>query len=98
MPNCDAGKGKKPMGSYPSGHSILGFSVGWMLAQLQPEKAQAILARASDYALSREICGVHFRSDTAASQVLGTYIASAIFADPRIAPRIAAAKAELSKY
>ena len=96
LPNCDAGKGKSPVGSYPSGHSGLGFSVGWALAQLLPDKASAILARAQDYALSREICGVHFPSDTEASHVLGTLVASRLFADPRLAGRIAAARAELA--
>jgi acid phosphatase (class A) len=95
LPNCDAGKGKKALGSYPSGHSGLGYSVGWALAQLMPDKAPAILARAQDYALSREICGVHFPSDTEASHVIGTLVAVRLFADPRLAPRIAAARAEL---
>lgn len=97
MPNCDAGKGKKPTRSYPSGHSVLGYSVGWTLAQLLPAKAPAILARAQDYALSREICGVHFSSDTEASHVVATYAAGLILADPRMAPRIAAARAELAQ-
>jgi acid phosphatase (class A) len=96
LPNCDAGKGKKPTRGYPSGHATLGYSVGWALAQLMPGKAAAILSRAHDYALSREICGVHFHSDTEASHVIGTLVASRLFADPRLASRIAAARAELA--
>ena len=95
LPNCDAGKGKAARGSYPSGHSGLGYAVGWTLAELVPAKAQAFLARAADYALSREICGVHFPSDIEASHVVGTLIAARLLADPRLAPRIAAARAEL---
>lgn len=98
LPNCDAGKGKKTVGSYPSGHSVVGYSVGWALAQLMPDKAAAILARAQDYALSREICGVHFPSDTEASHVVGTVIAARLFADPRLAPRIATAKLEIAQH
>lgn len=98
LPNCDAGKGKSPLGSYPSGHSVMGYSVGYTLAQLMPDRATAILSRAQDYALSREICGVHFRSDTAASQVIGTLVAARLLADPRLAARIAAARAELTKH
>jgi acid phosphatase (class A) len=96
LPNCDAGKGKQPTRSYPSGHSSLGYSVGWILAELMPDKASVILARANDYALSREICGVHFPSDTEASHVLGTLTAARLYADPRLAARIAAARAELA--
>lgn len=96
LTNCDAGKGKKPTRSYPSGHATLSYSVGWTLAQLVPAKAPAILARANDYAFSREVCGVHFRSDTEASHVIGTLAADRVLADPRLASRIAAARAELA--
>ena len=96
MPNCDAGKGKSPGRSYPSGHSTLGYSVGLTLATLVPNKAQAILERARDYALSREICGVHYPSDTEASHVIGSIAAQRILAHPAMADRIAAARAELA--
>ena len=95
LPNCDAGKGKQPVGSYPSGHSTLGFSVGYALAKLLPEKAAIILTRAQDYALSRELCGVHFASDTAASHVLATVVAAKLFQLPALQAKIAAARAEL---
>ncbi len=95
LPNCDAGKGKKPLGSYPSGHSTLGFSVGPMLATLIPEKAGAIMARAKDYALSREYCGVHFASDTAASQVVGTAVVQRFLTSSKATAMIADARAEL---
>ena len=95
LPNCDAGRGKKPVGSYPSGHATLGFSVGYTLAQLIPAKAPAILARAQDYGASRLYCGVHFPSDIEASHVLATVTAIHILATPALKPRIAAVKAEL---
>ncbi|WP_068079967.1 phosphatase PAP2 family protein [Novosphingobium rosa] len=83
--------------AYPSGHSMLAYSVGWTLARLMPKKADAILARAHDYALSRQYCGAHFASDTEASHVIGTLAAEQLFNDPRLASKIAAARAELSK-
>ena len=97
LPNCDAGKDKKPVKSYPSGHATLGYSVGWVLARLMPAKADAILARAADYAMGRQVCGVHFPSDTEASHVLGTLGAAELWADPRLAGKIAAARAELAQ-
>ncbi|MES2451994.1 MAG: phosphatase PAP2 family protein [Pseudomonadota bacterium] len=97
LPNCDAGKGKKPTRSYPSGHSTLGYSVGLMLATLAPTKAKAVLDRARDYALSREICGVHFPSDTEASHAIASFVVGRILASPAAAPRIAAARAELAR-
>jgi acid phosphatase (class A) len=84
-----------PLSSYPSGHSMMGFSVGMILAALMPEKAQAILARASDYAFSREICGSHYPSDTHASQALAAAVATAMLKSPAFAPKFDAARAEL---
>ena len=81
---------------YPSGHSMLGYSVGWMLARLIPAKAGIILARAHDYALSRQYCGAHFASDTEASHAIGTLAAASLWQDPRLAAQIAAARAELA--
>jgi acid phosphatase (class A) len=95
LPNCDAGMGKSAVGSYPSGHSALGYSVGLMLAALIPGRAAAIQARAKDYAISRVICGVHYPSDTEASHVVGVIVTTRILTDARAAPMIAAARAEL---
>lgn len=96
MPTCTKVDRAKAAHSYPSGHSGLSYSVGWVLARLVPDMAPAILARAQDYALSRELCGVHFPSDTEASHVLGTVVAERLLADPRLAGAIAEARAELA--
>lgn len=95
LANCDAGKGSNPARSYPSGHSTLGYSVGFILARLVPEKAGAILSRSADYAMSRQVCGVHFPSDTEASHVLGTIVATKLLANPAFAQRMVAAHQEL---
>jgi acid phosphatase (class A) len=83
--------------SYPSGHATLGYSVGVALARLVPAKAAPIMARAKDYALSREYCGAHYASDTQASEVLGTLAATMLLDDPRLADKVAAARAELAR-
>ena len=94
---CEDVTGKKPSRGYPSGHAGLAYSVGWTLAHLMPERAPAILTRAQDYALSREICGAHFASDTEASHVIGTLTASSLLGDPRLIGLVEAARAELTK-
>ena len=66
-----------------------------MLANLIPEKSQIILARAEDYAYSREVCGAHYHSDTEASHVLGSVVAEKMLASPKVAPMLEAARAEL---
>ena len=96
LPTCKKRDPAKLPRSYPSGHSAVGYSVGWALAKLLPALAPQILARGQDYALSRELCGNHFHSDTEASHVIATMIAEKLLADPRMADKLAAAKAELA--
>lgn len=93
---CDGGqRTKSVLSSYPSGHSLTGYSLGLALATLIPEKAQAIQARADDYAYSREICGAHYHSDTQASQVLATALVTALWSKPGVADMASAARDEL---
>ena len=98
LPTCVPVDRSKAQRSYPSGHAILGYSVGWVLARLMPEMAHVILARAQDYARSRELCGAHFPSDTEASHVLCSVVAERLLTDPRLANHIAAARAELASH
>jgi acid phosphatase (class A) len=81
--------------SYPSGHTTLGFSMGIVLASLMPEKAQAILARASEFSEHRLVCGVHFRSDIVAGQEFGTVMALRLMQRPAFKAEMDAARAEL---
>jgi acid phosphatase (class A) len=68
--------------SYPSGHAMLGYELGVVIASLIPEKAQAILARASLYGENRILCGFHFRSDVTAGQQFGTVLAVEMMQHP----------------
>lgn len=95
---CDKADRKpdsRPLRSYPSGHATLGYSVGVVLAALIPEKAQAILLRAADYAYSREVCGDHYHSDVEASRALGTAVGVLLLNNAALKPQIDAARAEL---
>ena len=63
-------------GDYPSGHAANGWLEGLILAQLVPERATAILARARAYGESRAVCGSHSASAVQAGWMAG----SAMFA------------------
>jgi acid phosphatase (class A) len=91
---CD--DGHDVQNSYPSGHATMGYSSATVLAQLIPAKAQTILARASDYAESRLICGVHYRGDVDASQVLAGVLVARLMAKPAFIAEVEAARAELT--
>lgn len=93
MPTCVAGG--RPAKSYPSGHATLGYSTGFVLAHLLAGRSAAILDRAADYAMSRELCGVHFPSDVEASHVLGTLVAAELMNVPAFRAKFDAAHKEL---
>lgn len=92
---CDYKPNAAPLTSYPSGHATLSYSVGYVLADLMPEKAQPILARANEYAYSRLVCGAHYASDIEASHVLATTLVVKMMQNPEFAAEVAASRAEL---
>ena len=55
-------------GSYPSGHSLRGWGIALLLAQIAPERANEIFRRGWDYCNSRVIVGAHWQSDVDASR------------------------------
>jgi acid phosphatase (class A) len=93
IPTCDPDD--KPTTSYPSGHAMIGYSTGLVLADLLPQKAEAILTRAQDYAFSREVCGSHFATDTQASQALASTMVATLKRDPGFRAKLEASRAEL---
>ena len=50
-------------GSYPSGHSLRGWGISLLLAQIAPQRADLIFKRGWDYCNSRVIVGAHWQSD-----------------------------------
>jgi acid phosphatase (class A) len=93
---CTRVKPGKAANSYPSGHSTRAFAMGEVLAALMPAKAQAILARSSEYAEHRLVCGVHYRSDIVAGQQYGTILALKLMENPDFKKQMAAADREFS--
>jgi acid phosphatase (class A) len=93
---CTPVKLGKAANSYPSGHATRSFSMGVVLATLMPARSQLILARASQYAERRLVCGVHYRSDIVAGQQFGTVLALKLMQVPQFQDRMARARAELN--
>jgi acid phosphatase (class A) len=78
--------------SYPSGHATYGATIGFLLAEMLPEKRSEIYNRINDYAHSRLVAGVHFRSDVEAGKLMGAAIGSALFASDGFKDEFAQAK------
>lgn len=82
-------------GSFPSGHATRSRLDAIVLAAMVPERRAALFARAADYAESRVIAGVHFRSDILGGMNAGTAIAAVLFNDPAFIADSGAAQREI---
>jgi len=83
--------------SYPSGHTFAGYLLALALIDMVPEKRDAILARAADYANNRLICGVQYESDLQASKLLA-YSTFALMANqPQYKKEMLEARTELRR-
>ena len=81
---------------YPSGHSAWGWAVALVLAEMLPERADAILVRGQAVGEGRVICGVHNYSSIVAGQTLAAAIVAAEHRKPEFQADFAAAKVELA--
>ncbi|MEH0196599.1 phosphatase PAP2 family protein [Caulobacter sp. CCNWLY153] len=84
-------------GSYPSGHAALGWAWALVLAEMAPDRADAILARGLAYGESRVVCGVHYRSDVEAGRIVGAALVARLKADPIFQADFVVASRELSR-
>ena len=72
----------EPTASFPSGHATRGALLAAVLAELAPDRREAVLARGAQIGHDRVIAGVHYPSDVAAGEKLGLAVAEALLADP----------------
>lgn len=82
-------------GSYPSGHTAIGWAWALILAEISPEQADAILARGWAFGQSRTICNVHWQSDVMMGRIMGATSVASLHSDPEFRAAIEAAKDEL---
>jgi acid phosphatase (class A) len=83
-------------GSYPSGHSAFGWAWSLILAELAPDRADALLKRGYDFGQSRVVCGVHWQSDVDAGREIGAAVVAQLHANPDFRSQFGAAKAEIA--
>ena len=84
-------------GSYPSGHTILGWSAALLLTEVAPDKADTILARGYIYGQSRVIAGYHWQSDVDAARLVASAAVARLHADKRFTKLIKKARKEYNK-
>jgi len=69
-------------GSYPSGHTTVGWAYALILAELAPDRATEIMMRGRAYGESRVVCGVHYPSDLEAGRIAAASVVAALHGNP----------------
>ncbi|WP_259745271.1 phosphatase PAP2 family protein [Pseudomonas protegens] len=82
-------------GSYPSGHSAIGWAWALLLSELAPEYGNALWARGRAYSESRMVCNVHWYSDIREGREIGATTVARLHADPTFQADFAVARQEL---
>lgn len=83
-------------GSYPSGHSAIGWAWALLLSEIAPDRQDALLARGVAFGDSRVICGVHWRSDVVAGSLIGAGVVAKLHSDADFLAQLASAKTEVA--
>ncbi len=83
-------------GSYPSGHTAIGWAWALILSEVSPAQADAIIARGRAFGQSRMICNVHWQSDVIEGRLVGAATVARLHADPAFRADLEAAKAEIA--
>jgi acid phosphatase (class A) len=98
QPICtpDREKSLRMQGSYPSGHTSVGWAWALVLAEASPNESGAILARGRAFGDSRLVCNVHWQSDVDEGRIIGAATVARLHAEPAFLADLEAAKSELA--
>ena len=84
-------------GSYPSGHTMRGWTCALLMAEIAPQHADTIFARGWMYGESRVIVGAHWQSDVDASRVAASIGYVALQGSPAFREQMQKAQAEYAE-
>jgi len=97
-PDVHAVVGKPDNTSYPSGHSAAAALWGTILGAAFPERKAEFDAQIREAAWCRVLAGVHYPSDTAAGQMLGTAIAQTMLKSPGMQAALQTMRDEINPH
>ncbi|OCG28137.1 acid phosphatase [Gilliamella sp. wkB108] len=81
-------------GSYPSGHTTMGYAIALVLAEINPQRQNEILKRGYEIGDSRVICGYHWQSDIDAARVMAGAVVAQLHTNTAFTQQLAKAKIE----
>ena len=82
-------------GSYPSGHTSVGWAWALILSEISPERQNQILSRGLAYGQSRSVCNLHWNSDVEAGFVMGSATVARLHSNPVFRADLRAAAGEV---
>lgn len=83
-------------GSYPSGHTAIGWTWGLILVEIAPDRTDVLLSRARAFGESRLVCNAHWQSDILAGRTVAAATVARLHADATFAADVEAARAEVA--
>lgn len=83
-------------GSYPSGHTILGWTSALVLVEINPSAANEILKEGYEYGQSRVIAGYHWQSDVDAARLVAGAAFARLHTSPAYMAQLEKAKKEFA--
>jgi acid phosphatase (class A) len=81
--------------AYPSGHSAFAYLTAIVLADIIPEKRDAIFARAIEFGDNRVLCGMHFPTDVEAGRQMAAIVAVLMYKSSSFRKDLEDARAEV---
>ena len=87
--------GLRGNGSYPSGHTSIGWAWALLLSEIVPDRADAIIARGRSYGESRLVCNEHWQSDILEGRFMGAAAVARLHDNPMFQRDLLAARREI---
>ena len=84
-------------GSYPSGHTAIGWGWALILTELAPDRAEEILARGRAFGESRNVCNAHWYTDVIAGRLVGAAAVAKLHANEQFRQAMDAARADIER-
>ena len=86
-----------PHKSFPSGHTLLGWSSALLMMEINPERANEILARGYRYGDNRVVLGAHWQSDTDAARLAASAAYARLHTSERFLEQMKKAREEFKR-
>ena len=86
-----------PHKSHPSGHTLLGWSSALLMMEINPDRANEIMARGYRYGENRVVVGAHWQSDTDAARLAASVAYAKLHTSERFLEQMKKAREEFKE-